>query len=132
MKLWGVLCFMGCFSALNAQSDAGLEAPEEKSGIAVISHVEEETPQEDTDEMKADLSTLLKEGSEGKTVSEEDLTKTESFLIVTTDPSSPPGGGVLFLDPKIEKLLPPLKDIPWWERWWNAVTAWFSEENSDG
>jgi len=131
MKLWGVLCIMGCCSALNAQSDNAFEVPDKKSGIGVVSHVEEETSQDDADEMKADLSTFLKDASEAQTAPEEDLEQPEPFLIVTTDTSSPPGGGVRFIDPKIEKMLIPLRDVPWWERWWNAVTSWFSDESSD-
>lgn len=131
MKVWGVLCLLGCFSDLNAQSNDVPDIPDEKPGIGVISHVEKDAPQEDSKESKADLSTLLKETSDNPTLSQEELEKPEPFLIVTTDQSSPPGGGVRFIDPKIEKMLPLLKETPWWQRWWNAVTEWFSGENSD-
>ena len=129
MRMWGVLCLVGGFSDLNAKSV--LDLPDDKPGIGVISHVEEVETQEDSDEPKADLSSFLKETTDNLTIPQEDLEKPEPFLIVTTDQSSPPGGGVRFIDPKIEQMLPPLKETPWWERWWNAITTWFSDENSE-
>jgi len=133
MKLWGVFCFVGTISALHAEKNSLIEAPEEKPGIAVISHIEESSSKENNEEeeVKADLSTFLKDTTDNITLPQEELEKPD-YLIVPTDSSSPPGGGVRFIDPKIEKLFPPLKDVPWWERWWNAVTSWFSNDEADG
>lgn len=135
MKLWGVLGFVGYIGVLNAESDNSIEVPDEKPGIGVISHVEESSSQEDTEEeeVKIDPSSLLKEVTDNVTLpqEQEEVEKPEPYLIVPTDSTSPPGGGVRLIDPKIEKLFPPLKEIPWWERWWNAITSWFSDERSD-
>lgn len=130
MRIWGVLCLVSCISNLNAKSDNMPEMPDEKPSIGVISHVEERSPQEDSDASSVDPTSFLKETSDKLTIPQEDLEKQEPFLIVT-DPSSPPGGVIRFIDPKIEKMFPPLKDAPWWERWWNAITSWFSGEISE-
>lgn len=141
MRVWAILCFVGCISALYARNTKTLEVPDDNPHVSPTPHIErvhleKVTPREETDNtkdtMKADLPSPVREISDVQKISEEEPNNQETFFIVTKDLPSPPGGGVRLIDPKIETLLPPLQDSPWWERWWNAVISWFSNESSGG
>lgn len=134
MKIWGVLCllvFIGDLEARIIDVPERFESREENPGTAVVSHVDEEGSQKN---QKAELSSL-KENHEASTLAQEEVEKPDSYMIVdTADKLSPPGGGLLVLDPRtiIEQTpdLFPEAQAPWWESWWNGVMTWLFGESS--
>ena len=135
MKIWGVLCLFCFINHLNAGiiDTSDRSDKDERSGVGVATHFEEDASEGPLKEQK-DLSSFLKENSESAISSKEEIEKPEAFLIVTTaEKSTPPGGGLRLIDPNIinEQIVFPAREVPWWERWWRGVKALFYGEDSD-
>lgn len=127
MRIWGVLCLAGCISNLNAGIiNVSDEVREEKPGIGIVSHIDEKVDKEEAlKNDKTELSAYLKENIENTTVVQEEADKPEYFL-VGEKTVSPPGGGLLLLNPNIvTEPTPSCSEAPWWERWWNGIIALF-------
>lgn len=140
MKIWWVLCFLSLITELNAKPTVdSADNREEKVGVGVISHLDDESHQSSSKDHKAELSSFGKGSSESLMSSKEEK-KSEPYIIIGGDKSSPPGGGLPLLDPKVvnELILPPFGEpaAPWWERWWDGATGWLlggtgSDQQSD-
>lgn len=136
MKIWGVLCFIGCIGSLDARviNAADRSDKDERAGVGIATHFEEESRADSLKDEKADLSSFLKENSESVISSKEETEKPEAFLIVNiAEKTTPPGGGLRLMDPKVinEQIVFPKAEVPWWDRWWNGVTLWLFGENLD-
>lgn len=138
MKIWGILCFFGCISDLDARImdvSEKFDSKEEKPLTGVVSRFDEEPANNGSlKDQKAELSSLTRENNEGSALSQEEIEKPDPYLIVnTTEKLSPPGGGVPRLDPRVvDEALPdlfPTAEAPWWEGWWNGVMEWFFGKN---
>lgn len=131
MRIWGVLCLVSCASALNAEILDISDRPDERTGIGMSSHFDEESQQQKSmKEQKPEFSSVIKGKDEDLTTAQQTIETIEPFLIVNTvEKLSPPGGGVRKLDPAVVNeiiLLPfPEVEVPWWERWWDRVVGFF-------
>jgi hypothetical protein len=130
MKILQILCILGFINHSNAGKSDRPDTKEEDPGKAAHIHFDEGAQTEDpATDKKTEFSSFLKENTENLPVSQEEVEKPESYVIVLSDQekiSSPRGGGFLLLDPKIvdqNPLFPP-KEESWWEQWWRLVEEW--------
>ena len=133
MKIWGVFCLFGCISALEARViDASDRSDvDERSGLGVATHFEEESQGGSSKDQKPELSSFLKENAENP--SQEEIEKPDFLIVTTSEKSSPPAAGSLLLDPHVvsEQIFFPTVEAPWWERWWGGVKEWFYGAGSE-
>jgi hypothetical protein len=116
---------MGGISNLNAGIHKAADrddTQQEKPSIGVISHVDEKPDKEETlKDRKTELNSFLKENNDNITIVQEEIEKPE-YLPAGDKTVSPPGGSLLLLNPNIaHEPMPPLSEVPWWERWWNGI-----------
>lgn len=138
MKIWRVIvCGLSLINGLEARimdvSDK-FDGKDEKPSAGIVSRYDEESQKDDSlKAQEGDLSSFLKENSENKALPQEEGEKPEPYLIVNTPDPSPPGGGLLKLNPHVidEKHpdLFPKADVPWWENWWNGIKEWWLGNN---
>ena len=122
MRIWGVFCLLGCITILNAHGRVTDETDtiEDKSSVGVVPHIDNKSHVNNSLK-KTERPHLLKE-KKVLADSKEEKEKPESYLILTTEKLSPPGGGLRMIDPKMVNDKPPptpSPEVSWWERWWS-------------
>lgn len=109
MRVWKILFLVSCLS--NAQADL----------------LEDNTVEEEQVGGGAFISRL--EDSAQNQKPEVDKKNSDSLIILNVSDKIPStGGGIRFLNPDSLGSIPPFPppEPSWWERWWKAISAWFS------